>query len=330
VVGGGQAGLSASWHLRQARREHLVLDRARIGDTWRRRWDSFCLVTPNWCYQLPGFPYDGDAPDGFMLRDEIVDYVERFARSFGPPLLGDVEVRHVRTSKDRGRFELHTSKGVFSTDNLIIAAGTHQHPNIPAWGSRLSADILQLYTQDYLYPARIPDGAILVVGSGQSGCQVVEDLLGAGREVHLCVGRAGRIPRRYRGRDILEWDAITGYSDLPVDQHPRGREIRFKPHPHLSGRDGGHTIDLRQLALDGVNLHGRLLEVEGMVVRFADDLAQTLDTIDRICRENLAEIDDFIATNAIDAPEDELVPINWQPSCEPPTFDLTARPHSAT
>ena len=322
VVGGGQAGLSASWHLKRARREHLVLDRGRIGDTWRRRWDSFCLVTPNWCSQLPGFPYDGAAPDGFMSRDEIVDYVERFARSFGPPFLGDVEVLHVRTSKNRGRFKLDTSKGVFSTDNLIIAVGTHQHPNIPAWDSRLSADVLQLHTQDYRDPARLPDGAILVVGSGQSGCQVVEDLLGAGREVHLCVGRAGRIPRRYRGRDILEWDAITGYFDLAVDQHPRGREIRFQPHPHLSGRDGGHTIDLRQLALDGVRLHGRLLEVEGTVVRFADDLAQTLDTIDRICRENLAEIDDFIVTNGIDAPEDELVPIDWQPSCEPPTLDL--------
>jgi putative flavoprotein involved in K+ transport len=263
-----------------------------------------------------------DAPDSFMLRDEIVDYVERFARSFGPSFLGDVEVLHVRASNDRGRFKVDTSKGVFSTNNLIIAVGTHQHPNIPAWGSRLPADILQLHTQDYRNPARFPDGAILVVGSGQSGCQVVEDLLGAGREVHLCVGRAGRIPRRYRGRDILEWDAITGYFDLVVDQHPRGREIRFKPHPHLSGRDGGHTIDLRQLALDGVRLHGRLLEVDGTVVRFADDLAQTLDTIDRICRENLAEIDDFIATNGIDAPEDELVPIDWQPSCEPPTLDL--------
>jgi putative flavoprotein involved in K+ transport len=322
VVGGGQAGLSASWHLKQVRREHLVLDRGRIGDTWRRRWDSFCLVTPNWCCQLPGFPYDGDAPAGFMVRDEIVDYVERFARSFGPPFLGDVEVLHVRTSKDRGRFELETSKGAFSADNLIIAVGTHQHPNIPAWSSRLPADILQLHTQDYLNPARAPDGAILVVGSGQSGCQVVEDLLGAGREVHLCVGHAGRIPRRYRGRDILEWDAITGYFDLPVDQHPSGREIRFKPNPHLSGRDGGHTIDLRHLALDGVRLHGRLLEVEETVVRFANDLAQTLDTIDRICRENLAEIDDFIATNGIDAPEDEVVRIDWQPSCEPPTLDL--------
>jgi putative flavoprotein involved in K+ transport len=322
VVGGGQAGLSSSWHLKQAGREHLVLDRGRIGDTWRQRWDTFCLVTPNWCCRLPGFPYDGDEPEGFILRDQIVDYVERFAKSFEPPYRGGIEVRRVSASKGVGRFSLETSEGEFSTDNLIIAAGTHQHPNIPEWCNKLPADITQLHTRDYRNPDQLPEGAILVVGSGQSGCQVVEDILGAGREVHLCVGKTGRIPRRYRGRDIIEWEAVTGYLEIPVDEHPKGRDIRFKPHPHLSGRDGGRTIDLRQLALDGVKLHGRLLDVEGSIVRFADDLADKLDTIDRICRENLSEIDEYIAMNGIDAPEDDLAPVEWRPSSMPPTLDL--------
>ncbi len=322
VVGGGQAGLSVSWHLKRLGREHLVLDRGRIGDTWRRRWDTFCLVTPNWCCRLPGFPYDGDAPEGFMLRDQIVDYVERFAKSFEPPYRGSVEVRRVGPSSNGGRFSLDTSEGVLDTDNVIIAVGTHQHPNIPVWGSKLAGDIVQLHTRDYRNPAQLPDGAALVVGSGQSGCQVVEDLFGAGREVHLCVGNAGRSPRRYRGRDILEWEVVTGYLELPVDEHPKGCAIRIKPHPHRSGRDGGRTIDLRRLALDGVKLHGRLVDAEGTQVRLADDLAETLDAIDKACWEGLAELDEYIADNGIDAPESDLERIDWQPTQEPATLDL--------
>ncbi len=218
VVGGGQAGLSASWHLKRAGREHVVLDRGQIGDTWRRRWDTFCLVTPNWCCRLPGFPYDGDEPNGFMLRDQIVDYVERFAKSFDPPYRSGVEVRQVRRSDHRVRFSLDTSEGVLRADNVIIAVGTHQHPNIPKWGHNLAEEIVQLHTRDYRNPAQLPDGAVLLVGSGQSGCQVAEDLFGAGREVHLCVGSAGREQRRYRGRDALEWAELTGYMDL-TDPH---------------------------------------------------------------------------------------------------------------
>ena len=322
VVGGGQAGLSVSWHLKQVGREHLVLDRGKIGDTWRQRWDSFCLVTPNWCCQLPGFPYDGDEPEGFMLRDQIVAYVERFAKSFEPPYRGGVEVRRVGPSSNGGRFSLDTSEGVLGTDNVIIAVGTYQKPSVPAWGSKLADDIVQLHTHDYRNPAQLPDGAVLVVGSGQSGCQVVEDLLGTGREVHLCVGSAARLPRRYRGRDIVQWLHTTGFFEVLVDEHPAGRAIRFKPNAHLSGRDGGRTIDLRRLALDGVRLHGRLMDAEGYQVRFADDLVENLDAIDKACRERLARIDEYIAKSGVDAPESNLEPVDWRPAPEPETLDL--------
>ena len=313
VVGGGQAGLSVSWYLKRAGRDHLVLDRGEIGDTWRRRWDSFCLVTPNWLCQLPGYPYDGNEPNGFMLRDAIVAYVERFAASFEPPYRSGVEIMRIDPSTHVGRFSLETSEGVLHADNVVVATGTHQHPNIPSWNPKLADDIMTLHTRDYRNPAQLDDGAVLVVGSGQSGCQVVEDLLGAGREVHLCVGRAGRIPRRYRGRDILEWDVVTGYFDLVVDQHPKGRDIRFQPHPHLSGRDGGRTINLRQLALDGVTLHSHLLDANETLVTFSDDLASSLDAADKFCQENMEDVDEFVAKNGLDAPDSDHEVVEWQP-----------------
>ena len=322
VVGGGQAGLSASWHLKQTSQEHVILDRGKIGDTWRHRWDTFCLVTPNWTCQLPEFPYDGDDPDGFMLRDEIVDYVERFANSFDPPIRGGVEVRQLGPSSNGGRFSLDTSAGAFTTDNVIIATGTHQKPRIPAWGGKLADDIVQLHSHDYLNPAQLPEGAVLVVGSGQSGCQLVDDLVETGRDVHLCVGKGRRTPRRYRGRDSAKWAHLTGQFEVTVDEHPLGSAVRFQGHAHLSGRDGGRTINLRQFALDGVKLHGHLVDAEGYQVHFADDLAENLDGADKACAERLVKIDAYIAENGIDAPENDLVPVDWEPVTEPETLDL--------
>jgi putative flavoprotein involved in K+ transport len=322
VIGGGQAGLSVSWHLKRVGREHVVLDRGRVGDTWRRRWDSFCLVTPNCYCQLPGFPYDGDAPDGFMGRDEIVAYIERYAASFDPPCRPGVEVRKLGTSNGDGRFLIETSAGELKASHVIVSVGTHQHPNLPPWHDGLADDILGIHTHDYRNPAQLPDGAVLVVGSGQSGCQVVEDLLGAGREVHLCIGNAGRIPRRYRGRDIIHWLVDAGLYEVPVEEHPKGSAIRYEPHEHLSGRDGGRTIDLRRLALEGVRLHGRLREADGYRVRFADGLAETLDAVDAECAETLALVDEYIATSGTGAPESDLESYEWQPLPESNDLDL--------
>jgi putative flavoprotein involved in K+ transport len=322
VVGGGQAGLSVSWHLQRAGREHVILDRGRIGDSWRNRWDSFCLVSPNNLCRLPGFPYDGDDPQGFMHRDQIVAYIERFAASFDPPYREGVKVNRIATSYGPGRFQLDTSEGTLTAENLVITVGTHQHPNIPSWHSDLPDGALGLHTRDYRNSAQLPDGAVFVVGSGQSGCQVAEDLHRTGREVHLAVGNAGRIPRRYRGRDIFDWDIVTGYFDLKVHDHPKGTAIRFKPHPHLSGRDGGYTVDLRRMALDGIRLHGKVLNVEDGCLRLSDNLAATLDGVDDFCRTAMDGIDQFITENGLDAPPEEVSPIEWQPEPEPPLLGL--------
>ena len=322
VVGGGQAGLSVSWHLKQAGKDHLVLDRGKVADTWRNRWDSFCLVSPNRLCRLPGFPYDGDDPDGFMLRDEIVDYIERYAASFDPPCRTNVEVRRIAFAEDAGRFALTTSDGELTARNLVITVGTHQHPNIPEWHEDLPQGVTGIHTRNYRNAKGLTDGAVLIVGSGQSGCQVAEDLHLAGREVHLSVGNAGRIPRRYRGRDIFDWDLATGYMTMPVDRHPIGTGIRFKAHPHLSGRDGGRTIDLRRIALDGVELHGKVRGVEQGCLRLSGDLAVTLDGIDEFCRNELAGIDKAIEESGLDAPEENIVPVDWTPGPEPALLDL--------
>lgn len=322
VIGGGQAGLSVSNLLQKIDHEHLVLDRGKVGDSWRHRWDSFCLVTPNRFCRLPGFPYNGRDPDGFMKRDEIVAYVEEYADSFDPPLRNGVEVFRVRPSVNSGRFKIETSQGAFEAENVIIATGTHQHPKYPPWSSDLTNKILQLHSSDYLNPKQLPEGSVLVVGSGQSGCQVVDDLRYSGRDVYLCVGKAGRIPRRYRGRDIIQWLFDTGFQEVPVDDHPLGRAIRFEPHEHLSGRDGGRTINLRQMALDGVKLLGRMVDADGYQAYFADDLEENLDAIDEECQETLSLIDKYITENSIEAPANDIKPVSWRPASLPQTIDL--------
>ncbi|MGI9571654.1 MAG: flavin-containing monooxygenase, partial [Desulfobulbia bacterium] len=322
VVGGGQAGLSASWHLKKEASEHLVLDRGNIGDTWRDRWDSFCLVTPNHLCRLPDFAYDGNDPHGFMPRDEIVDYVERFAASFDPPVRNGVEVKSIRLCAGPERYLLDTSIGEYRADNVIIAVGTHQNPNIPDWDRNLSGSITRLHTKSYRNPSQLPKGTVLVIGSGQSGCQVTEDLLAAGRRVHLCVGNAGRLPRRYRGRDILDWDVATGYMTMPVEQHPKGKAVRFLPNAHLTGRDGGHTIDLRRLAVDGVQLQGRVLGGQATTLQIADSLAESLDAADAFCQAEIDGLDEFIAKNGLDAPGEDIQPIHWMPSPQPAELDL--------
>ena len=323
VVGGGQAGLSVSWHLTQARKKHLILDRGEIGDTWRNRWDRFCLVSPNRLCRLPGFPYDGDDPDGFMLRDEIVDYIKRYAASFDSPYRAGVEIQRITAAEDTGQFTLTTSDGVLTAQNLVITVGTHQHSNIPEWNEDLPDGVTGMHTREYRNAEGLADGAVFIVGSGQSGCQVAEDLHLSGRKVHLAVGNAGRIPRRYRGRDIFDWDLATGYMTIPVEQHPIGAAIRFKAHPHLSGRDGGRTMDLRRMALDGIQLHGKVLGIQGSCFRLSRDLANTLDGIDKVCRDEMEGIDKFIEKNGLDDPKEEVALVNWLPEPESALFDLS-------
>lgn len=204
VIGGGQAGLAMSAQLTAQGIGHVVLEKNTIGHSWKtQRWDAFCLVTPNWQCQLPGFPYAGGDPHGFMLRDEIVSYIEDFARHIDAPVREGVAVTRLRQA-GRG-FMLETTVGEVAADRVVLAVSGYHVAKVLPFADRLDPSITQIHSSAYRNPDQLPPGEILVVGSGQSGCQIAEDLHLAGRKVHLAVGSAPRCPRFYRGRDAVDW-----------------------------------------------------------------------------------------------------------------------------
>ena len=313
IVGAGQAGLSISYCLKQRGIDHLVFEKNRLGYAWReKRWDSFCLVTPNWQCQLPGYPYSGDDPQGFMQKDAIVQYVESYAAAFEPPLKEGVEVLKLR--KNETQFEVSTSIGEFTADQVVVAIGGYHLPKIPRLSERLSNTIHQLHSSEYKNSESLPEGAVLVVGTGQSGCQIAEDLHLTGRQVHLCVGSAPRSPRRYRGRDVVDWLDQMGYYDLAINEHPQKDKVRAKANHYLTGRDGGREINLRQFALEGMKLHGRLSTIDGNQLQFHDDLKFNLDQADAVAESIKTTIDAFIQKHQLEAPIDPPYHPVWEPS----------------
>lgn len=324
VIGGGQAGLSASYYLSQKKIDHVVLEKNRIGHSWRtQRWDTFCLVTPNWQCMLPGFQYAGTDPHGFMKKDDIVAYIEAFAASFNPPVFEGVGVNLLRKLND-DVFEVQTTLGTFTADQVVVAVGGYHKPKIPRVAEKIPPHINQIHSSEYRNPQQIPEGKVLVIGSGQSGCQIAEDLHLAGREVHLAVGSAPRVARRYRGRDVVDWLAEMGHYDMPVEQHPLKEAVRAKANHYVTGRDGGRDIDLRLRAKEGMRLHGRVSDCVAGVLHFADDLAKNLNNADQSSENIKNTIDAYIAKHGIEAPEEaRYVPV-WQPEPGPSTIDLNA------
>ena len=274
VVGGGQAGLSISHELAQAGIEHVVLERGRVGQTWRGRWDSFCLVTPNWSVQLPGYHYDRDDPDGFMPRDDIVGYLERYAAASEAPVREGVEVTALRRWRD-GDFELETSEGELRAGTVVHSTGAYHRPHRPAAAAGLPPDLLQIDVRDYRNPGELPAGRVLVVGSGQSGCQIAEELHQAGRDVILACGRAGWLPRRIGEHDVVWWLLNAGDLDDKVESLA-DPSARLAANVQASGHDGGHDLHYRTLQAMGVTLAGRLAGVDDGHVRLAPDLGDSV------------------------------------------------------
>ena len=262
VIGGGQAGLSVSHELTAAGVRHVVLERGRVGETWRGRWDSFCLVTPNWSVQLPGNPYDGDDPDGFMPRDDIVGYLERYSAGFDAPVREGVEVTRLRRSGDG--LLLETSEGEIEARDVILSTGAYQRAHRPVGAASLPSDLMQIDVEGYRNPEELPAGAVLVVGSGQSGCQIAEELHLSGRDVFLACGRAGWAPRRINGQDVAWWLREAGSLDDRVEDLPEPG-ARLWGNVQASGHDGGHDLHYRTLHAMGVALLGHFLNRKSVV-----------------------------------------------------------------
>ncbi|VEP18193.1 Flavin-dependent oxidoreductase, MSMEG_0569 family [Hyella patelloides LEGE 07179] len=317
VIGGGQAGLSISYCLKNQGIDHIVLEKNQIGYSWQaKRWDTFCLVTPNWQCTLPGYHYPGNDPNGFMEKDEIVNYIQEYAKSFNPPIKEGVEVFKVRKNQPGGLFELSTSLGNYTADQVVIATGSYHQPKIPRMAEKLPEDILQLHSSHYKNPQSLPEGEVLVVGTGQSGCQIAEDLHLAKRKVHLCVGGAPRSPRRYRGKDVVDWLDQLGYYDLTIENHPDKENVRTKTNHYVTGRSGGHEIDLRTFAKEGMQLYGSLKDIKEDSLEFKPNLKQNLDRADEVAESIKKTIDEYITKKQISVPNESPYQSVWQPETE--------------
>ncbi|HET8821525.1 MAG TPA: NAD(P)-binding domain-containing protein [Thermoleophilaceae bacterium] len=301
VIGAGQAGLATSRELSDAGVDHLVLEKGRVAETWRRRWDSFCLVTPNWTLQLPGHPYDGDDPDGFMPRDEVVAYLVRYAGKAGAPVREGVEVRSLSPDASGG-FQLETSDGAMAARAVVVSTGAYQRAHRPLAAAALPADLLQMDADHYRNPEDLPDGPVLIVGSGQTGCQIAEELHHAGRAVFLSCGRAPWLPRRLGDRDAVWWALETGFFDAALSTLPTPA-ARLGANAQMTGHDGGRDLHYRTLRRAGVTLLGHFTGVDGHTARFAPDLGESVAWGDERNGELMDSVREHAAEQGVPPPE---------------------------
>lgn len=309
VIGGGQAGLATSHELTVRGVEHVVLEAGRIGETWRtRRWRSFRIVSPNQFTHLPGFPFGGD-PDAFAATDELVDYLERYAASFGAPVRPGVRVVEVRRAGDGPGYLVGTSAGMIACDAVVVATGAFGHAHAPSVAAQVPPGIRSIHTDEYWAPEDLDAGGVLVVGAGQSGLQIAYELLGAGRAVTLAVGRHGWIPRRLHGRDQNWWRRQNGdFARIVADPAAPTMEYPFTP---LS-RWGVTDFNPRTVWQAGARFTGHLLGFDGTVARCAPDLRELLAAGDEYATTFIGRIDEFARARGEDVAEHPR-DSHWQP-----------------
>ncbi len=304
IIGAGQGGLSTSYSLTQQGRGHIIFEQAnKVAEAWRNRWDSFTLITPNWMMCLPGAEYQGHDPDGFTVREDVIAYFEEYVERFDLPIRYGIRVTSVEPIEDG--YLVNTDQGEFEAANVVIATGLYQQPKLPPISANLSFEIRQLHSSEYRNLEALADGAVLVVGSAQSGCQIAEELYQGGREVYLSVGNAARVPRRYRGKDVTWWFDELGFYDRTVYQLPSPK-AKFAGSVHGTGKDGGHTINLHQFARDGVVLLGHIQSVQEGRIVLAPDLMENLAKADKFEDDVVKQVDEYIEKTGMDAPIETL------------------------
>lgn len=319
VVGAGQAGLATSYHLKQAGVEHVVLESGRVAETWRsRRWDSFCLVTPNWTVRLPGAVYKGPEPDGFMDREELVEHFQSWADSFAAPVKGSCQVTALDIDGDR--FALHLPDGTLTARSVVVATGGYQRPHRPAGAELIPPRLNQLLAEEYTNETALPVGAVLVVGGGQTGCQLSEEMHDAGRKVYLACGRAPWAPRRLGDHDLVWWIIESGFWNRTPAQLP-SPAARLVSNPLTTGHGGGRDLHYRTLHASGVELLGRYVGADDRKAYFADDLAQSMQAGDDLTRAFMKWVAALCDKRGIEPPWEVPGPANFTSRTE---LDLDA------
>jgi putative flavoprotein involved in K+ transport len=297
IIGGGQAGLAMSHMLSQRGCPNIVVERQRIAERWRtERWDGLRFQFPNWSIQLPDFPFPHADPDAFATTDEIVKYLTAYAEFVGASVRCGVAVQSLRRRDSSIGFAAETLEGRIEAANVVVATGPYQRPIIPTLLSN-NARVFQVHASRYRRPEQLPLGAVLVIGSGASGVQIAEELLRAGRQVYLSVGRHRRMPRRYRGRDLIWWLSALRMDQTPVEKRGPDRSL-----PLITGAYGGHTLDFRQLAAQGVRLLGHLRAAHDDWLDFAPDLAATLAHGDTAYAGFLDLVDEHVERSGLNVP----------------------------
>ena len=307
IIGAGQAGLSTSYYLRQNNLEHVVFERRQIGDSWMRRWDSFFLNSPNQFNLLPDESLDGNHPDEFITGKEYALNLREYASSHQLPVITDSEVIEVKRTDD-GLFSViirhHGELQGWLSKQLVVASGGHIRPIIPNIHREFPSTLTQLHSDDYRNPDQLPGGSVLIIGSATSGVQIAEELAGTGRKVFMATSAVARCPRRYRGKDIIEWMDMLKFFDKPTEQAEEF-ELRMKA-PLMSGiGKHGHTISLQQLHHDGVTLLGYLDRVKGNEFYFKNNLVENLQFADNFSAQVKSWIDQFITATQMDIPGPE-------------------------
>ncbi len=323
IIGGGQAGLTMSHMLSKRGCPHLVVERNRVAERWRsERWEGLHFQFPNWSIKLPDFPFASGDPDGFATKQEILRYLEAYADFVRPPLRAGVDVRRLRQRANGHGFVAESSAGPIESDNVVVATGPYQRPKLPDL-LRDHDKLFQVHAGGYRNPDQLPPGAVLVVGSGASGAQITEELIRARRRVFLSVGRHRRVPRRYRGRDLMWWLYALGRDKMTAEERGPDRLL-----PLITGAYGGHTVDLRQYAADGATLLGHLSGARDGVLQFANDLAENIRQGDLTYKMFLAMADAHVASTGLDVPADPAAhaPLSMPPgiAATPSTLDLRA------
>ncbi len=316
VIGAGHAGLAASHFLSDRSIDHVVLERGEVANSWRReRWDSLRLLTPNWQSRLPGLGYAGPDPDGYMTMGEVTEFIERFAVVSRAPVRTGTNVMSVRRTD--GGYQVTTSHGEIGCRAVVVASGACNQPAVPPFAAAVPGSVEQLTPFDYRDPAKLPDGGVLVVGASATGVQLAAELQRSGRPVTLSVGEHVRMPRAYRGRDVLWWMAASGVWDQPYDEIDDLTRARRLPSPQLVGTAERTTLDLNALASMGVELVGRWAAVRDGRALFSGGLRNVFSLADLKMRRLLDTFDEWARAHGRDAevgPPERFAPTGVPPS----------------